>query len=179
MIKIMLYTMLFGLLVLCVCGRSCMPGVFYPKKQFWFENVDEGSPISISVVSGPGLNSFKKCFLGTTFTDRRYKVVRIKKISYEWEDNIGNFLKKNEYYRFRLTGYKTDLKDGWYIGYTPDFSGFNPEKLFKGKKIGDVFKFDLKVVYSFDDEPENIQILEYNVNVTKGEYRSFWSGIYF
>jgi hypothetical protein len=156
-----------------------MPGVFYPKKQFWFENVDEGFPISISFVPGPGMNSFKKCFLGTTFTDRRYKVVRIKKISYEWEDNIGNFLKKNEYYRFRLTGYKTDLKDGWYIGYTPDFSGFNPEKLFKGKKIGDVFKFYLNVVYSFDDEPENIQILEYNVNVTKGEYRSFWSGIYF
>jgi hypothetical protein len=43
----------------------------------------------------------------------------------------------------------------------------------KGKKEGDIFKFTLKAIYSFDDESENTQIMKYDarlVDVSKGSF---------
>jgi hypothetical protein len=71
-------------------------------------------------------------------------------------------------------------KDGWYwvrlrrrsIVKNKIFLDVNFNKLFRGKRPGDKFYFTTKMVYSFDDEPEIIQVNTYEVNAFKGEYVS-------
>jgi hypothetical protein len=114
------------------------------------------------------------------FVKEQYQKLHIKEMSYEWEGNTGIFLKdkswdslytKNEKrtYNFydSLTGEYTYrlFEIEQYISEDVDFN-----KLFKGKKRGDVFRYTVTVVYSLDDEPESTQILEYNVEVLLGRY---------
>jgi hypothetical protein len=137
----------------------------------------ESGLIDVRVVPGSGTNSFKKRFMVTaTSTNKQYKILRIKRISYEWEGNTGDFLIGDGYYEGQLSVNKSFSKDGYYMYDFFYFLEFNPEKLFKGKEIGDEFKFYLTIVYSFDDEPNFTQIIEYNASVTKGEYWSCGCG---
>jgi len=173
-IKTVSLAALLGLLVLCVCGRGWIPGLYYPAKAFRFSPMEDNkvSPLSI-LVDERTSNSSENMFYVKTLTDRKYKALRIRKVSYEWEKNTGEFLKDGKDIEFKLYLGKSSSKDGWYEnGSFTYFGRFNPEKLFKGKKKGDKFKFYLTVVYSFDDEPENTVTLEYDADVRSGEY---WS----
>jgi hypothetical protein len=42
--------------------------------------------------------------------------------------------------------------------------------MFQKKKIGEVFPFRLTIRYQFDDEPEIVQALEYQVTARKGRH---------
>jgi hypothetical protein len=73
---------------------------------------------------------------------------------------------KNAEYYMNLDEYQS--KDGWFSttrvrGGPKSGSGVNYGKLFKGKKMGDVFYVDLILRYSFDDEPEVVEVLRYQV----------------
>jgi len=118
------------------------------------------------------INGSKMDYMSSIFVRKPYEVLYIKEISCEWEGNTCILLRAR---KFRLTDeYRT--RDGWYLHPSVYFFKFNPKPLFKGKKIGDEFKFRLKFIYSFDDEPENIQFLEYNVEVYKDKYVSPFIG---
>jgi hypothetical protein len=170
-------------------------GINYPKKQFQFINIYDGEwppssafdrlnagaayPEAFIITLKQSDNDFKVSDNWTIFVNKPYKILHINELRYEWEDNNGIFSKGQS------IGMAVDryvAKDGWYwygwLGdlFECDFFECNPEKLFTGKELGDEFKLRLELVYSFDDEPENMQILEYNVEVYKGEYESPFFG---
>jgi len=89
-------------------------------------------------------------------------------MKYEWENNAGMFL-EGESLELPVANYVA--QNGWYwLGEGVDFFNVNFEKIFEGKKPGDEFLFRLTLIYSLDDEPENTQVLEYNVTALKGKY---------
>jgi len=164
---------------------SIFAGIVYPKKQFMFVPIyEEGEPPGgssdrlnagaaypqpiIVYIRKKGPNHFEMFFATTIFVNKPYDTLHIKEMSYEWEGNTGVFVKEQN---FKIFTNRYVTNDNWYwynkLGGLPDV---NFEKLFRNKKIGDEFKFSLKFVYSFDEEPENLQCLDYNVEVYKGEY---------
>jgi hypothetical protein len=167
-------------------------GVLYPKKFFTFPRMCDGEcppsgaddrlnagaayPQTFSFSIRQSSDSFKMSFLGTIFVNKPYKVLHIKELRYEWEGNRGIFSKEQS---IKLSVNRYIAQDGWYwygwLGnfFQCDFFECNFEKLFVGKKPGDKFRLSLELVYSFDDEPEKIQNLEYIVNVHKGKYIPF------
>ena len=48
----------------------------------------------------------------------------------------------------------------------------NLEKIFKGKKAGDMFSCKIDIIFSFDDGKEEMLSYNYRVTVMKGEYVS-------
>jgi hypothetical protein len=172
-------------------------GILYPKTFFTFPepcDYDDGCPPSgatdrlnagaaypqtFDFIIRQSSDSFKMYFLGTIFVNKPYKVLHIKELRYEWEGNRGIFSKEQS---IRLSVNRYIAQDGWYwygwLGnfFQCDFFECNFEKLFIGKEPGDEFMLRLELVYSFDDEPEDMQVLEYIVQVHKGEYRSPFSG---
>jgi hypothetical protein len=156
---------------------ALFPGICYPEKEFYFKVMDEGGSLDVRIVRGSGgTNSLKKRFAvyAISSTNKQYKILRIKRMSYKWEGNTGDFLKGDGYYEGQLCVIDALSKDGYY-GYDPFYPlEFNPEKLFKGKKNGDKFKFYLTVVYSFDGEPDITQVFEYDAVVQKGKFRGIW-----
>jgi hypothetical protein len=89
----------------------------------------------------------------------------LRELRYEWENNSVVVAKNKEYY-MNLDEYQS--KDGWYStnmvrGRSQGGTGINYEKLFKGKKAGDVFYVNFILRYSFDDEPEVVEVLRYQV----------------
>ncbi len=94
-------------------------------------------------------------------------------MSIEWDEN-AKILLTDKKYDLSVEDYLTN--GVWYWGYVQGFYSTNFEKIFKGKKTGDTFLIKLKLLYSFDEEEEKEQILEYNVVVTEGRYISPFMG---
>ena len=88
---------------------------------------------------------------------------------YKWEGNTG-IMSKGQHYILGVNSY--DSLDGKYMCQVGRLDNIDPIKMFHGKKVGDEFKFYLKIGYSFDDEPENTQILEYNVKIYTGRHNA-------
>jgi hypothetical protein len=105
----------------------------------------------------------------------QYQKLHIKEMSYELKGKAGISLKDKSWdnlytdnekrtynfydsltgeYRFILFGIDQHIRKNVKLN-----------KLFKGKKHGDIFKYTVKIVYSLDDEPESTQIIEHNVKV--------------
>jgi hypothetical protein len=177
------------------CGHPWLAGITYPRKVFKFpircdgkcppssadDRLKAGAAYPQTIVlllDQSGMNT-KMYLLGTIFVNKPYNVLHIKELRYEWEGNRGVFAKERS---IRIAADRYTTKNGWYwygwLGnfFECDFFKCNFEKLFVGKEPGDVFKLRLELEYSFDDEPENMQILEYNVKVFKGEYISPFHG---
>jgi hypothetical protein len=100
-----------------------------------------------------------------------------KEMKYEWENNAGILLKDKD---FELPIENTyNAQNDWYLleglGGRRGLPEINFEKIFQEKNPDDEFSFRLILVYTFDDGPENTQVLEYNVTVVKGEYQyPYW-----
>jgi hypothetical protein len=124
--------------------------------------------------------------------EEQYQKLHIKEMSYEREGKTGILLKDKSYelytedwklkLRYAYNPDKCDSIGGNYIFNLLEIKqhvreNVNVDKLFKGKKRGDEFKYTVKIVYSLDDEPESTQIMEYNVEVLKGRYRAFLTEI--
>lgn len=63
------------------------------------------------------------------------------------------------------------MYEDMFIGSISVISQVNLHKIFKGKKLGDEFDFALKIIYSIDDEPEILQIINYRMLVYKNRLR--------
>jgi len=174
------------LLGINMMGCNLFGGLLFPKIRFRFSPVGEQPPASSTerlkmgdrypqtftfFVSRVG-NSFEYYFIPTVFANKPYKVLHIKEMKYEWENNTGIFLKDKD---FELTIENTyNAQNDWYLleglGGRRGLPEINFEKIFIGKKPDDKFLFRLILVYTFDDGHENTQVLEYNVTVVKGNY---------
>jgi len=162
-------------------GSSFFAGIFYPKVVFSFKSLGENPPSVADDRLSMGAkypqifkirfsqagNSFKKSFLADIFVDEPYKMLNVKELSYTWQEGEGVFYTDKV---FEIGGYLS--ANGWYwtqkLG--EPLYRMNFEKIFKNKKPGDTFWFTLKIVFSFDDGPEQTQILEYNVVTVKKKY---------
>jgi hypothetical protein len=188
------------LIIVFLCGATLylsektdlLAGITYPKKWFAFHNICDGkhSPCDTSTTFGADTVS-PETFSVTIYSSERdsklfararicaknkpHNVLHIKEVGYEYEGNRGVFLKQQSFRQ------PTVIPGcwSWHLGgefgdiFRCDLFECNFEKLFPGKEQGDEFKFSLVFIYSFDDEPENIQRLEYNVKVYKGKYIPF------
>lgn len=156
-----LFITLLGILVLSLCGYSLFTS---GKKVFAIDGVNEHHPFTVDY-----------SVYGTMiYVDKQFSKLHIKEMSYECEGNTRIFLKDQHYSYDYLDGVYIEEHSKQVLGY---FNQINPKKWFKYKKIGDMFKFTLKIRYSFDNEPENTQISEFEVNIYKEEHVSFlgWS----
>jgi hypothetical protein len=88
---------------------------------------------------------------------------------YEWDGNT-RIQVKNRTYKLLVDYYVTNNEWYW-LSVGVNFGKVYFGRVFKRKEPGDEFLFKLKLVYSFEDEPENTQVLNYRVKVTKG----FWT----
>ena len=160
-------------------------GILFPKIKFRFGSLGNRPPASASERLNAGAeylqvftmeirsagNSFQYYFVPTIFVNKPYRVLHIKEMKYEWENNTGVFLKDRSF-EIPVSDYLHNTQTGWYWlgGLGGRLPEVNLEKIFKGKKPDDTFLLKLTLVFSFDDESENTQVLEYNVTVEKGEY---------
>ena len=181
------FIIFLGLLMMSLLSCSIFRGILYPKIIYSFSPIDP-PPDSANVRLDAGGdypqvftfwftqagNTFRAYFVPTIFVNTPYKVLYVKEMSYDWEGNKGVFLREKS---FELPVDSYIVQNGWYwLGGVGDFFNTNFEKIFEDKKPGDKFLFKLALSYSFDDEPEQTQVLEYNVTTMKGEYVSPFMG---
>ena len=181
---------IFKTIIIISLGISMMScnsfaGILFPRIKFSFSPVGEQPPTTASERLNAGAkypqtfkfyfsragNSFQYYFVPTIFVNKPYRVLHIKEMKYEWENNTGIFF-ENRSFELPVRYYITQ-NDWYWLGGIADFFNINFEKIFKGKKQGDKFLFRLIIIYSLDDEPENTQVLEYNVTAIKGEYINY------
>ena len=180
---------LFGISIMS-CNRFA--GFLFPKTTFEFSPVGEQPPSlpderlnagaeypqTFTFGISRGGNSFKYNFYTRIFVNKPYRVLHIKEMKYEWENNKGVLLKDRSFDLF-VSQYVHNEQNDWYWLAGIGIRGFfhfkvNFEKIFKGKESGDEFLFRLILIYSFDDDPENTQVLEYNVTAVKGKYEHLY-----
>jgi len=183
--KIIFKKIIIILLGINMMGCNLFAGLLFPKKIFRFSPVGEQPPASsterlkagdrypqtfTSFISRAG-NSFEYYFVPTIFVNKPYKVCHIKEMKYEWENNAGILLKDKDF-ELPINHYRHNAQNGWYWlgGLGRGLPEINFEKIFQEKNPDDEFSFRLILVYTFDDGPENTQVLEYDVTVEKGEY---------
>jgi hypothetical protein len=162
------------------------PGILYPVKDFDIHLVNsvgepdirdrkpnEKYPEGFTIILRHNSSSqftFKSAenFYGTKPRKKLY----IKEIAWEWEGGSGVFTQDilEEFTEIEWS----HPENGWHciswvtVGFVPDEIDFI--KMFRKKKIGEVFPFRLVMRYYFDGEPERVQILEYQVTTRKGAY---------
>jgi hypothetical protein len=111
------------------------------------------------------------------WTTRPHEKLYIQEIAWEWEEESGIFA-QNVSENFTENQWLYAI-NGWHIFFTnhiPD--NINFAKMFRKKKIGEIFPFRLVIRYRFDDEPEIIQVLEYQVTARKGRYRRTYTFLF-
>jgi hypothetical protein len=163
------------------------PGILYPIKDFEIISVNpvdkpdirdrelgkvypEGFYIGFRHISSSQF-TFKsvESYIGTKPRRKLY----IKEIAWEWERGSGVFT-RNFLHEFSETAW-SHPENGWHciswvtVGLVPDEIDFI--KIFRKKKMGEVFPFQLVIRYHFDDEPETVQILDYQITARRGKYR--------
>jgi hypothetical protein len=107
------------------------------------------------------------------YTEKPFKKIYISKITYEWEGGTGLW-EKGAYTDSAISLQKSGengMYEDMFIGSISVISQVNLHKIFKGKKLGDEFDFALKIIYSIDDEPEILQIINYRMLVYKNRLR--------
>ena len=140
-------------------------------------------------------NRFKYEFYPEFLTKKNYSRLYIKEIAYLYENKELIVLSNAE---FSLSNAICDIENydkGWITngtyywmnGWTAEPENWkdksklwprtNFEKIFAGKKVGDVFPFSVRVVYYFDDEMEKTVIQKFRVTTLKGEYISPFAGL--
>lgn len=150
--------MFLGVLLLSLCGYSLFT---LGKKKIVVRAVNEHHPFTVSYQINGAI----------IFVNTHFQNLHINELSYEWDGNTL-FILKDQHYSCYYQGCGHEKK--YSLGH---FTQINPRKWFRYKKFGDTFKFTLKVRYSFDNEPENTQISEFEVNVDKEKKVTFlgWS----
>ena len=180
-------------------------GIFYPRLFFTFDNIDnnfywgaadkacelatEKTPEVNVLFRQPG-NSFKAEFYPVFLTKKNYSNIFLK---------IYQFFVQNHYYaKFILSTNVRGIgehKKGWITnGIYYCMNGWdaepedwkdksklwpetNFEKIFKGKKNGDEFFFDVRITYRFDNEEEKTLLVPFKVKTFKGRYISPFAGL--
>ena len=191
--NIFLKRIIIVLFVTNLMSCNMFGGVLFPKVKFSFTDLGERIPSSADarLAAGaeypqtfkfyflPSGNSFTKPFYITIFINKPYKSLYIKEMSYEYDNGKGKgiFL-SDKTFKIPIDEYL--FFNGWYWGNSlgEPFFEVNFEKVFIDKKPGDEFDFKLALIYSFDEEPEETQIFNYNVTAIKGEYTSIFTGFY-
>lgn len=142
----------------------------------------------------PG-NSFKTEFYPVFLTKKNYSNIFVKNITYIYEENEITVLSD---VKFMLTPNVRGIeehKKGWItngIYYCINGRDAEPEdwkdksklwpetnfeKIFKGKKNGDEFFFDVRITYRFDNEEEKTLLVPFKVKTFKGKYISPFAGL--
>ena len=178
-----------GLAGIFIMSCNAFPGILYPRVKFSITYIDhppssstdrleagDKYPQAIDFCFSRAGNSFKSYFVPCIFTNKLYRSLHVKSMAYEYDDVRGIFL-QDKTFALPLEGFSEG--NGWYWrnGIGSEFFSINFEKVFKNKKPGDEFTFKIMLVYSFDDNEEEItQVLEYYITAIKGRYVSLFMG---
>ena len=179
------FCLLAGIVFINIIFFSC---AIYPKTTFDVIAID-GPPIApsarfeltdqfpepiILLITRAG-NCHYSYFEPTIFTKEKFGSLNIRLMSYEYEGINGIFM-ENRTFILPVNNYM--YKNEWYLinDIKKTFFRINLMKVFENKKPGDVFLFKIFLTYSFDNNEELTQVLEYNVTVFEGKYVSPFMG---
>jgi hypothetical protein len=171
-----------------VWSAGLFEGIFYPRTRFSFiQNGDvppssaekrlemgDRYPEAVTFLFSQAGNSFEAYFVPTIFVKKPYKEFRLYEMRFEYDGNNDVVLNDK---LFPLPNEQVS-RNGWFWrgGIGKDFFHINFEKIFKNKNPGDEFPFKIILKYSFDNESEILQVLDYTVIAVKGKYISPWMG---
>lgn len=96
--------------------------------------------------------------------------LRIKEMSYEYDNKKGYFI-KDRLYNLKTNYIGEKLFVYPVISPYENFCKVNFEKIFIDKKLQDKFAFKIHLIFSFDDEPEKSQTINYTVQAHKSSNR--------
>jgi hypothetical protein len=161
-------------------------GITHPKIDFSYDDLDDLPPFAkeqrfeagdkypqeITFFLRRYGNDFKTVFAPSFFVKKPYEKLVLYEMRCEWDtgdivlaSNKEYFLEK-EYYRERDGYYWRGVRFGPGGFLQADFT-----KIFKNKKPGDEFDVKFTLRYSFEDEPERTEVLEFHVKAYKGEWK--------
>jgi hypothetical protein len=168
----------------------------YPKIDFNFEPVGDFPPQAMEarfeagdrypqeitfLLYRPG-NSFRTLILATLFVKKPYEKLNVNMFKCEWDTGDKVFYDIEAKFRYAPDRFYLDRKhwkerNGYFwrgIRYAvlakesfgrPDFT-----QIFTDKNPGDKFNVKFTLRYSFDDEPERTEVLEFHVTALKGKW---------
>lgn len=157
------------------------------------EMASEATP-EINVLFRQSGNSFKTELYPVFLTKKNYSKLYIKEIVYIYENEEFLVLKDTNFTLPQQIVEVGSNKSGWITNKTyywlngRDAKCDNPndkskrwpetnfEKIFRKKKIGDVFNFSVRIVYRFDEENEKSLLIPFTVKTLKGKYVSPFAG---
>jgi hypothetical protein len=142
---------------------------FEQFKRYSFEHIVSTTPYQklyikeISYEGGGGKGVF------TTNILKEFSGICINDIIYEF---TGLMIKRDDYIPHEKNWWMK-YENGWYDTYFNIITDeINFHKIFKGKKVGDIFVFKIICEYIWDNGPLITQTLTYNVKAKKGKYRA-------
>jgi hypothetical protein len=192
--KILAWTVIAGsiiLLLLLVLRPEWFPGILYPAKDFDLELLNpvsepdlrdrdpgESYPEGFFVIFRHDVSSqFTHASSEFFFVNRPRKELYIKEAAWEWAGGSGIFAQDVLEDLTEVDWLRSE--NGWkalYFYFIPDNIPFI--RMFRKKKIGEVFPFRLTIRYRLDDEPEIVQALEYQVTARKGRYERTYTFLF-
>jgi hypothetical protein len=188
--KILKRTIIAGIILLLPLAMlwhpEWFPGILYPIKDFDINllNSADEPPMRdrepgreypegfVIIFHHTALSQFAFRSYNFFYGKRPREKLFIKEVAWEWEGGSGVFTQ--DFLHEFSEGVWARPENGWHcvswmVGFTPYEINFI--KMFKKKKLGDIFPFRLVIRYRFDNEPETVQVLEYQVTAQRGAYR--------
>lgn len=181
------------LLVLLVCAgkgvwaMGMFAGILYPKVYYTFRIIGDIPPYQPMERLAAGDRYPQTFFLKPTragnyltysfgicdiFVRKPYSTLYIHEMTGEWDGKTKTFMRRK---RFTMLPENYLSGNGWYwrkgfgTGLATKFFKEDFHKLFQ-KEPGDRFPFRLTLIYSFEDEEVQTQVIEYEVLATEGRY---------
>ena len=155
---------------------ACFPGLFYPKIIYKLSTVESGYLVSLKdrCETGRNLsniiaydfsqpaNSFSHQIHAIMLLDQPFKELRIVEIVLNYGGKKFSLVKDRKYI-IDTSRYYTDGRFYSIWINNLSFSPIRLNKIFKDKKIGDIFSVSVDTVFSFEDGIEHEEHLEYKV----------------
>jgi hypothetical protein len=166
------------------------PGILYPIKDFDIHLLNSAGnpnirdrepgreyPEGFAIIFGrDGSSQFTFATYEHFYGKQSYEKLYIKEVAWEWEGGSGVFTQ--DFLHEFSEGAWAHPENGWHcvswlVGFLPYHIDFI--KMFRKKKLGDIFPFRIVIRYRFDNGPETVQVLEYQVTAQKGAYSpTYW-----
>lgn len=198
--KIKIIIGIFLLVALCVIGiysfinGGLFADILYPKTSFGFYCLDAKPPSAVDqrlafgdkypqafnlYFSPPGniltLRVLKTAIQFDLFVKKPYTILKINEMRVLFND--GKTIKtlcKNKVYTFKDSYYEP--LNGWYFlrEFADPLATIKLGNVFMDKKAGDEFNCVIEIQYSLDNEPVQIQKLNYRVVAAKGKFKDIY-----
>ena len=165
---------IFLLVAVCVIGiysfinGGLFADILYPKTSFGFYCLDAKPPSAVDQRLAFG-DKYPQAFTLYFSPPGNILTLRVVKTAIQFKT-----LCKNKVYTFKDSYYET--LNGWYFlrEFADPLATIKLGNVFMDKKAGDEFNCVIEIQYSLDNEPVQIQKLNYRVVAVKGKFQDIY-----